>query len=223
MKHTSFIFLSLLCTLFSFCATRVLAQGGGDVSLDKQNYTFVYVAQDKSMSLQTLMENVNDRFNHAIAEGPAIFFLSTGKNPTILTFNFSGESREPSEIRKEFEGTILTPLQEQLSYSVDGAFDKRQIINLLKEYNFIRDDGRLLYGRTDFEFYVGQNFWTVGNNEALIASLFFELDIANFNVNESFNFNIYCPRNIEYTDSNAPFGKMNPDGINETITPRKVL
>ena len=201
------------------------AQNGGalEASSEKQNFAFVYVAQDRSMSWQTLKANLEDRFSHAIVEGPAIFYLSTGKKPTILAFNFSDEIREPKDIKDEFEKNILTPLQEQLSYSVDGAFDKHQILNLLQEHNFIRDDGRLVYGRTDFEFFVGQNFWTVGNNETLIAALFFELDIVNFIVNESFNFNVYCPRSIEFPNDNAVFGTMNPDGINETITPQRVL
>jgi len=219
--------LSLLLSgiLFAFHAITVSAQDvdATETAPEKQHFTFLYVAKDNSMPLQTLLANVNDRFNHAIAEGPAIFYLSTGKAPTIMTFNFSDESREPSQIREDFEQNILAPLQEQLSYSVDGAFDKHQILKLLQDNNFIWNDGRLMYGQTDFEFYVGQNFWTSGNNEALIASLFFELDIASFIVNENFSFNVYCPRNINYTDDKAPFGTMNPDGINAAITPRKVL
>lgn len=182
----------------------------------EQTFQFVYVAQDHSMNVQALTEQLRDAYNHAIMDGPTIFYVSRGTSPMIVKVNF------PDDNRNDFEDQLLPKIAEQESPSVDGGFDKKQILELLREHNFVDESGHTIYGRTDFKFYVGQSFWTMGNHEAVIAPLYFELDIANFISEETFNFNVYCPRNIEL-DNNSPFGSLNPDGINDDIRLNKIL
>jgi len=208
------LFFSILTALF-FCTLQMMAQVEEE-SPAEQSFQFVYIAQDHSMSVQALTEQLRDVYNHAIMEGPTIFYLSRGTNPLIVKVNF------PDDNRGDFDESLLAKVTEQESPSVDGGFDKQQILKLLRENNFVDENGHAIYGRTDFKFYVGQSFWTMGNHEAVIAPLYFELDIANFIAEETFNFNVYCPRNIEL-DNNAPFGVLNPDGINDDIRLNKIL
>lgn len=227
MKHLSII-TAICSAMFFFAALPAVAQDEEEeevvTNFKNMNYKLVYIAQDKSMDQQSLETNMRDAFNHAIAEGPAIFYLSCGKDPIIVKFNFSDDYREKDVIREEFEEKILLPLQEQLSHSVVASFDKEQLLELIQQNNYIDSDGMLIYGNTDIEFYVGQDFWDERNNEALIASLFFELNIAPLKrANETFNFNVLCPRRVNFRDDTAPFGDLNPDGINQIVSPQRIL
>lgn len=213
MKRIFYFFLAFMALCLT--ATPIMAQDGEE-SPEEQSFQFVYIAQDHSMSVQSLTEQLRDVYNHAIMEGPTIFYLSRGTSPIIVKVNLTDDNRG------DFEEEILAKVREQESPSVDGGHDKRQILQLLRDNNFVDETGHLVYGRTDFKFYVGQSFWTMGNHEAVIAPLYFELDIANFISSETFNFNVYCPRNIDL-DNNAPFGILNPDGINDDIRLNKIL
>ena len=203
MLHFFSIF-SALC----FMVVPAMAQEKDELSSEKA-FQFVYIAQDHSMNVQALLDKLRDDYNHAIMDGPTIFYFSRGTSPLIVKVNF------PDDNRVEFEETLLPKVTEQESPSVDGNIDKKQIIALLRDNNFV-------YRRTDFKFYVGQSFWTMGNNEAVIASLYFVLDIINYIGDETFNLNVYCPRNIEL-GNNTPFGVVNPDGINDEIRLSKIL
>lgn len=209
-----FLFFSLFSTLL-LSSTSLMAQVE-DESPEQQTFSFVYVALDNSMSVQMLTEQLRDAYNHAIMEGPTIFYFSRGSEPIIVRVNL------PDDNRNDFEDLILAKVREQENSSVDGGYDKVQILKLLQEHNFIDESCHTIYGRTDFRLYVGQSFWTMSNHEAMIAPLYFELDIANFISDENFNFNVYCPRNIEF-NNNAPFGILNPDGINDDIRLNKIL
>ncbi|MBP3843326.1 MAG: hypothetical protein J6E29_06795 [Prevotella sp.] len=207
--------LFLFIFIFTAICMGVSAQGNSE-SPATQAFQFVYVAQDHSMNVQTLTEQLRDDFNHAIMDGPTIFYISRGTTPLIVKVNF------PDDNRGIFEDQVLAKVREQESHSVDGSFDKRQIRRLLQENNFVDGSGHLMYKRTDFKFYVGQSFWTMGNHEAVIAPIYFELDLRNFITYESFNFNVYCPKNMD-VDSKSPFGILNPDGINDDVRINKIL
>ena len=216
----------ILVSLFSFIlfayVSPAIAQINGDevaetpeIDPSQQMFSFVYVAWDKSMSLQTLLDNMRDAYNHALVDGPTIFYLSCGSQPVVVCVN------TPNDNRDNYEEGLLEVLRQQIEYSVDGLYDKQRIHELLEENNFVDDNGNLKYKRTDFAFHVGQKFWDMANNETLIASLFFELDMNRYIVSESFNANVYCPRAMDM-DVSHPFGVMNPDNVNEKIRIRKI-
>lgn len=212
MKRLSFFF-SLFC-LLSTISMPVMAQDEVETTPSKQTFRFVYTAMDTSIPLQALLKDLQDAYNHALLEGPAIFYLANGSEPIIVKVNTSDDNRD------DFEGGMLAWLKQNTSSTVDGSFDKKKILGLLSEYNFTDNEKNLIYGRTDFEFHVGQSFWNMSNNEVLIAELFFELDLSYFLSSDRFSFNVICPRSIEIDDRH-PFGVLNPDNINELISLRK--
>jgi len=210
MKRSFFI-LAFLCLTMGF-SMPMSAQD--DVPTSKQTYRFVYVALDTSIPLQALLKDLQDAYNHALLEGPAIFYLANGSDPIVVKVNLSDDNRD------DFDGRLMNWLRQNTASSVDGLFDKNRIQELLQNDNFINEEKNLIYGNVDFEFHVGQSFWTMSNNEVLIASLFFELDLSYYLANDRFSFNVICPRSIEI-DERAPFGVLNPDNINEIINLRK--
>ena len=212
MKRLSFFF-SLFCLLLAV-NMPVMAQDEVDATPSKQTFRFVYTAMDTSIPLQALLKDLQDAYNHALLEGPAIFYLANGSEPIIVKVNTSDDNRD------DFEGKLLKWLKQNTSSTVDGSYDKCKILELLSENNYVDNERNLIYGNTGFEFHVGQSFWNMTNNEVLIAELFFELDLSFFLANDSFSFNVICPRSIEI-DEKHPFGVLNPDNINESINLRK--
>ncbi|MBR0048664.1 MAG: hypothetical protein IJP74_04995 [Prevotella sp.] len=212
MKRLSLIFTLLCLALLS--STPTMAQDEAETTPSKQTFRFVYTAMDPSIPLQALLKDLQDAYNHALLEGPAIFYLANGSEPIIVKVNMSDDNRD------DFEERLLNWLRQNTSSSVDGSYDKQRILELLKEYNFVDNERNLIYGSTYFVFNVGQSFWTMSNNEVLIAAMYFELDLSFYLANDRFRFNVICPRSIEI-DENNPFGILNPDNINETINVRK--
>lgn len=225
MKRISNYFRPLLLSLLSIVllayATPAIAQDDEEViatqeiDASQQMFSFVYIAWDRSMSMQTLLDNMRDAYNHALVDGPTIFYLSCGSQPIIVRVN------TPDDNRDMYEQELLDNLRQQIDYSVDGIYDKQRIHELLRENNFVDENGNLVYKRTDFAFHVGQKFWDMANNETLIAALFFELDLGSYLSGESFGVNVYCPRALDI-DGKYPFGKLNPDDVNERIRIRKI-
>jgi len=177
-----------------------------------QSFSFVYIAQDSDMPVQEMEKKLQTAWNRAVQNGPTIFYLSRGLDePLIVKVN-----TESDDNRTDFDNALLPAINQGVSYSVDGPHDKQQILNLLQEHRIVGEDGAALYKETNFDFHVGQDFWTSGNNETVIAALFFELNIKRY-ISEEFHFNVFCPRTITYNEDAGPFGMLNPDDCRRNI------
>ncbi len=183
----------------------------------KQTFRFIYVAPDNAMTQQRLFAALNDHRNHIANEGaPAIFYLASGNSPIIVKFNLANDNKA------DFENELLYYLKQSMSTKVEASYDRRRIMELINQYDFIDEKGELKYEKTEFDFHVGKAFWDRGNNEAIIGSLFFGLNAAKY-INEGrMQFNVFfrCPTSKGSFDRDLPFGNLNLDNINQTIIPQ---
>ena len=208
---------SILTALALLAGFTMSAWAQGDDDPSQQTFRLVYIAHDNSMSVQALEKSLQDAYNHAMMEGPTVFYMANGSNPIIVRINMADDNRG------DFENVLLSSLRSQPNHTIDGSGDKRRIIEMLNQHNFVTTEGDLRYGQTAFEFFVGKSFWTNYNNETLIGALFFELDIVNFIMGGRVSFNVYCPRTFMPDNAQEPFGPLNPDGINQIISLHKEL
>lgn len=214
-KMHSTAMVAFLLLLMTFSVISMKAQDIEETSTDvtpEQSFSFVYIAQGngEEMPIQEMERKLETSWS-AIQRGPVIFYLSRGMDtPMILKANMD-EYADLEKEREKFDEMIAS-LREGIQYSVDGAHDKQRILELLQEHDFVNEKGIPRYVSTNFEFHVGQDFWDFGNNETVIASLFFELNISQYiKYGYDFHFNVFCPRRLTWNETEGPFGILNPD------------
>ena len=177
-----------------------------------QSFSLVYVAQDASMPTQEMEKKLQTAWNRAVQNGPTVFYLSRGREePVIVKVNIEGDDN-----RADYENELIPAINQGITYSVDGPHDKQCLLELLQEHAILDADKTPLYRETNFDFHVGQDFWTAGNNETVIAALFFELNIKKY-IADNFHFNVFCPRTVIYNEEAGPFGMLNPDDCRRNI------
>lgn len=178
-----------------------------------QSFQFVYIAQGNAeeMPIAEMEKKLETAWSN-IQDGAVIFYLSRGTDsPIIVEANVDGSGNYEKE-REAFDEQILNSLREGIQYSVDGAHDKQRILEILQKHDIVDSACMPIHKKTTFEFHVGQDFWDSGNNEIVIASLFFELNFAKY-IKEGFDFhfNVFCPRKVSWNEAEGPFGILNPD------------
>ena len=203
----------VICAMLMSSMSSVAQDGDlAQSTTSSQSFNFVYIAQDETMPIPEMERKLKTAWNRAVMEGPTIFYLSRGlDDPIIVKVNIEGDDN-----RADFDNVLIPSINQDISYSVDGPRDKQRILELLFMHNFLDDDGTPLYRETNFDFHVGQDFWTAGNNEVLIASLFFELDIKK-HIADNFHFNVFCPRTVSYNNDIGPFGLLNLDDCRQYV------
>ena len=208
------IILGILSFFMALPAMSIEDSDLSQTSGNKQTFRFVYIAPDNNMSQQQLLADLNNHRNYVVLEGsPAIFYLVSNNDPLIVKFNMSGDNSD------EFENQLLYNLRQTMSWSVDANFDRQKILSLFRQYDFIDNSGELVFDKVEFDFHVGKTFWDRGNNEAVIAALFFELNAAKYLDENRMQFNVFfrCPPSKGTYDGEKPFGEMNLDDINSLI------
>ena len=229
MKSFSFKFRVtnrlLVLAMLVLCAGTVVAQEETyeeNMPAAPQSFSLVYIAQDESMPIQEMEKKLNAAWNRA-TQNPTIFYLSRGREEPIIVkvnteevANQDGFGEYIQRIREEFDGKLIAAIKEGIPYSVDGASDKWKLLELLREHPIVTPEGTPLYNETFVDFHVGQDFWTAGFNESVIAALFFELNFKQF-VADNFYFNVFCPRALNYDEDAGPFGYLNPDDCRRYI------
>lgn len=213
MKTHIFSLSFFVC--FLMMGTNANAQEGGvveEMPTTEQSFSLVYIAQDNSTPPAGLEKNLKSAWNRAMLNGPTIFFLSRGKeNPIIVRANFV-----ENDNRDDFDNVLIPAINQNNIFNVDGPHDKQCLLELLQQHSIIRNDGVPLYKETNFDFHVGQSFWTDSNNEAILAALFFELNIKKY-IADNFHFHVFCPREVKYNEEDGPFGVLNPDDCQRYI------
>ncbi|MDE6304645.1 MAG: hypothetical protein K2M01_07465 [Paramuribaculum sp.] len=223
-------YLYLLILLLSIALPTVAQENTDTVDIDEtvmndtvaeveaQKFRFIYVAADNNMSQQGLIEALTDHYNHIVHdEIPAIFYLSFRPEPIIVKFN-TGDGDNPDDFESEF----LYTLRQSMSYNVTPDYDRNKILEIMNENNYVTDDGFKKYENIELNFHVGKAFWDAGNNEAIIAPVFFGIDAAKHIADKKMQFNVMfrCPQSKGSFDRDVPFGTMNLDEINQIVIPR---
>ena len=188
----------------------VMAQG--EVPKSEKKFQVVYIAHDSETPIQRLIPRLHDyRIDAMEQASDLIIYLSSGINPIIVVYN------DKQQNESEFDDILLAELNERVSHDVDAETDIEKIIQLLNENEFVSKatDGKkyLNYDSAAFDFYVNPKFWTLNNNESIIAPLFFALDIPNIKGGRV-TYRMYESREDRLPEGDL-FGEKNLGNINE--------
>lgn len=205
------LFMAALFMAFSGTMTAQDETPEQEPVTNAKSFSLVYIAQDSSMPIQEIEKKLLSAWNRGVQDGPTIFYLSRGREePIIVKINTEDDNRS------DYDEVLLPAIKQDIPYSVDGPHDKERILELLRENEIVNPDGTPRYEETYFDFHVGQDFWTAGYNETVIAALFFELSVKQHDA-DNFHFNVFCPRTIKYNEDAGPFGLLNPDDCRRNI------
>lgn len=210
MNRIQIIGLTILACLLGFVSAK--AQ-----DYSKMNLHFIYIAHETSTPVNKLCERLRTVRDDAIeVEDALIVYLSDGALSPISFTNLKDNSGRNRDSQDSYTD-IIAALQDFNSHNVVARNDRTNILNLFDEYNFLDENGNLRFNTVIMDFYVGASFWSLGNNEKIIAHLFTALNAASF-PKDRFSFNVYKPRGekLVYVEG-MPFGDNNIDGINSKL------
>ncbi len=212
-----------LLTLMLLVAVPMAAQYNENpetptATMESQKFRFIYIAPDNLMSQKGLIEAIVDHHNHIIAEeSPAIFYLSHQPEPIVVKLN-TGAGDNPDD----FESELLYALRQSMAYSVTPDVDRDNIMKILQENDFVDENDNVIHDNIEFDFHVGKSFWDAGNNETILAAIYFNIDAKKYIDKNKMQFNVIfrCPPSKGTLNRESPFGIMNLDDINTIVIPR---
>lgn len=186
--------------------------GGISFSQQKseQDFTFVYIAHDTDTPTQQLINKLKDIRKDAVqTRNPIVFFLSAGDNPVVVRINMKDDNRN------DFEEVLLRELNEKDSHDIISSVDVQQICDLFNAEDFDNGDGELAYSSVSMDFYVSPKFWELQNNEKIISTLYFALELEKYPASDLY-FNVIRSKNDQFNiDMEKPFGDKNLGGLNQ--------
>lgn len=204
----------LLTVILLFVGTfSVKAQDYSNVNLH-----FVYIDHEPSTPVNQLCQRIRTLRDDAIeVEDALIVYLSDGKQ-SLLSFTNLHDVNDRNRDKNEAFVDIIAALQDANSHDVIAQEDRRNILNLFEEYNFIDEDGQFLFNSVTMDFYVGPEYWSLGNNEKVISHLYVDFNAASF-PKDKLVFNVFKPKGqlLNYQEG-MPFGDNNIDGINQKLS-----
>lgn len=168
-------------------------------------FQFVYITFDESTETQKLINRLNSLYNNAMDYPElysTIFYLPNGQRPIVVKINLPGDNY------KDFD-KIVSVIQQQTSNIVIGDYDVTAIHDILAENDIIDENGRRVYRSVDWLYYICPSFWTMKNNEFVIARLFFTLEMEKLIAMKGyFSLSILCNdvKKSLRIDPSEPFG-----------------
>ena len=210
MRLYQYKLLAFFLSIFSIAP--VYAQDYSNVNLH-----FVYIDHEPSTPVNKLCQRIRTLRDDAIeVEDALIIYLSDGRQ-SLLSFTNLHDNHGRNRDKNEAFVDIIAALQDANSHDVIAQEDRRNILNLFDEYNFVDEQGRFLFSSVTMDFYVSPEFWALGNHEKIISHLFVDLDAASF-PKEKLSFNVFKPKGelLQYPEG-MPFGDNNIDGINQKL------
>ena len=210
MNKIGLFFVSALLLLM--VATIAKAQ-----DYSTMNLHFVYIDHEPSTPVNQLCERMRTLRDDAIEIDDAlIIYLADGKQSLISFTNLKDIYGKDRDTNDAFV-SIIAALQDANSHDVIANEDRKNILRLFDEYNFIGEDGSFKFSSVTMDFYVGSGFWALGNNEKVISHLFVDFDVSSL-PKDKFVFNVFRPKGetLDYPEG-KPFGNKNIDGINTKL------
>ena len=213
MKMNNYQTVLLTVMIMFVSAFTVKAQDFSNVNLH-----FVYIDHEPSTPVNQLCQRIRTLRDDAIeVEDALIVYLSDGKQ-SLMSFTNLQDVNSGDRDKNEAFVDIVAALQDANSHDVIAQEDRRNILKLFEEYNFIDEDGRFLFNSVTMDFYVGPEFWSLGNHEKVISHLYVDFDAASF-PKDKLAFNVFKPKgqSLNYQEG-MPFGDNNIDGINQKLS-----
>lgn len=202
----------LLASLTLICAIAVQAQ--------YRDIRFIYVVHDHTTPISDVTSRLQTQYNSAMSDDTgqtqAVFYMPNGSRPIVVKLN------TPDDNNEDFYNKLLAEIHERNSHDVDADVDVEEIINI---FNDLKLDDPTEEVELAFSFLVTPQFWEIGNNEGVIANLFYALDLANVIATRTMadgckvphlSFEVRYPREnpIKFNPT-MPFGELNLGGINQ--------
>lgn len=184
----------------------------------KMNLHFVYIDHEPATPVNQLCQRIRTLRDDAIeVEDALIVYLSDGRQ-SLLSFTNLEDKMGKNRDQNEAFVSIIAALQDANSHDVNAQDDRKNILRLFEDYNFVDDEGRFIFSSVTMDFYIGPEYWALGNNEKVISHLFVVFDAASF-PKDKLTFNVFKPKgqNLNYPEG-MPFGDNNIDGINQKLS-----
>lgn len=170
-----------------------------------QKLKFVYVTFDEKTDSQTLINRLNEIYNYAMdypENYAAIFYMPNGESPIIVKINMPGDNY------KDFD-RLVSAIQRQPANLVLASYDVERIHKLFDENDLIDENGKGIYRSVDWLYYINPSFWSMKNNEFVIARLYFTMEMDKLMAQDNYlTLNIYCTdgNKMLHIDKKTPFG-----------------
>ncbi len=191
--------------IFFICAW--LLSGGVSVFAQNlaQDLQFIYIGHDENTPtyrlVQRLQETYDDARNYPDIRA-VIFYLPNGEQPMCVRVNTTHDVLNVYEF-----GDIIEALQTKRSHDVESTIDCLEIQKIFEDTDFIDDDGEPLFRSVEWIYYVNSTFWSLSNNENVIANLFFIMDMERYIKSGYMRINVWYGREDSLSiDRDAPFG-----------------
>lgn len=184
----------------------------------QMNLHFVYIDHETSTPVNQLCKRIRTLRDDAIeVEDALIIYLSDGRQSLLSFTNLVDRNNENRDANEAFVN-IIAALQDANSHDIIAREDRKNILKLFDDYNFIDEQGHFLFKSVTMDFYVGPDYWNLGNHEKVIAHLFVDFDASSFDKSK-LAINIFKPKGVElkYPDG-MPFGDNNIEGINQKLS-----
>ena len=206
------IFSSILFIVICFIGTICAKADKSSVNLH-----FVYIAHEVTTPINDICDKLRTFQADAVEVDDAlIVYLSDGKSSFMSFTNLEDATHQGRDREHAFQ-EVIAELQDANSHDVVASEDVKNIIQLFDEFNFIDESGNILYNSVVMDFYIGANFWALGNNEKVISHLYQDFGMPQLPKSQ-FQLNIYAPKTDHLSFPNGkPFGEKNVNGINESV------
>lgn len=193
---------------------------------------FVYIDHEVTTPTNVLNQRITQRY-YDVVEFPnqeaLILYLSNGRRSPMAFVNLKEYLNDvqlerytvsglPRDTEDAFKG-VLEAMNTANSHTVEARIDMDNILNILERLDVFDENGRLNFKSLRFDFYVGPNFWSLRNNEKIIARLYSVLQQGLQDADkEKVTFNVLKPAGIQFDYiEGEPFGSANLDGINDKL------
>lgn len=205
------IVIAVIITLLPMCTAD--AQ---QINRSDQTFRFVYIDHTPNLPQREVIERLETLYDKASeVDNTLIIYMPSGDEPYTVKLNVAQDNTvdKPDEVlNKLIDALDSKPSSDNL------YVDRTQILHLL---NYMFDEtGKIAYREVHIEFYLTSEFWVQGHNESILSAIFFALDAKNLLLkNEDFEFKVilWDTNTKSLNKDSLPFGKLNPDGINEII------
>lgn len=183
-----------------------------------RDINFIYVVHDHTTPISDVTALLRERYNMITGDGfmQAVFYMPNGSSPIVVKLN------TPDANHEDFQNKLLAEINDRNSHDVDAGADLENITKIFSDLKLDNPDEEV---ELSFSFLVTPQFWDIGNNEAVIAGLYYALDLANVNTNHRMINGCRVPRmtiDVRYPRENPikfnplePFGEKNLGGINQ--------
>lgn len=168
-------------------------------SINANELRFIYIAHDIETATDKLVQELNGLQRAARDGVPTIFYLSNSDKPIIAYYNIN--NKQDGEKYRE----IMGELQEHDYHDTSAIDDRDSIVNIFTKLKI--ENGN--YSKVVWKFYITQRYFDDNFNEAVIASTYFILNIAEW-TKPSFLLQLYFSGQAEIQiDKKYPFGILN--------------